>query len=186
MFAGRASKSDLNRIGSMLENGNSPTPLLGNRAVELSNRDTVHIRSHDSFKNILFMYDVNGKEESIMVPLFKKEDRDNALSVFEEFFTLNRSIEPYTKNKAIKLPLWVLGILTFMIFLSANVASKLANGEHVSTRGRRAGLKKLFVAILDLIGPVGVYIIGIVLCIATVYWMIKRIENPPSYTHLKK
>lgn len=58
-------------------------------------------------------------------------------------------------------------------------ARSLAAGDDVDTDGRRGLFKKVFVWVLDLLGPTGVLVLGGVIVLALLWWLVARVKDPP-------
>ncbi|MCO6043447.1 hypothetical protein NG895_05965 [Aeoliella sp. ICT_H6.2] len=97
---------------------------------------------------------------------------------------MNRSTEQWSPLRAARAPLIALGVTALFIFLFVKAAAELAAGQEADITGRQRGLKALLVVVLDTIGPTGVYIAGGVVGCLLLYWLVRRITNPPMVTTL--
>ncbi len=77
----------------------------------------------------------------------------------------------------------VLGGITTALWLGAR---DLASGGEVDTGGRRGLLKRVFVWLLELLGPTGVLIVGGLICVVVLVWLVGRVRNPPLMAVIKR
>lgn len=71
------------------------------------------------------------------------------------------------------------GLLWFVIYDSAR---KLAGGETVEAKGRRAGLQRLLIWVAELLGTNGAIAVGVLLLVLVVGWIAARIIKRPERT----
>ena len=88
--------------------------------------------------------------------------------------------DQYSRPRAAFGALMTLTIFGFITKLLVSAATVVRNADEYEVDGRNQGLKKLFVWVLDLLGPTGVTVIGVILCALTVFVLVTRIKSPPS------
>ncbi len=73
----------------------------------------------------------------------------------------------------------------FMTWVLHGAAVAIAAGAEAEASGRRAGLKKLVLWAVDLVGPIGVLVSGGLVLLLTGAHLWQRVTNPPVWTTLK-
>ncbi|WP_269541461.1 hypothetical protein [Cerasicoccus fimbriatus] len=80
--------------------------------------------------------------------------------------------------------------LIFTVFFAAVTygffrgAQDLASGADADTSGRRGLIKKVFVWLLEVLGPIGVLIVGGIIVALCIVSLVKRVGNPPVFVSL--
>jgi hypothetical protein len=64
-------------------------------------------------------------------------------------------------------------------------AAEMVEEGEAEVRGRNRLLKQIFVWVLDLIGPTGVYIAGGILILLLTPYLVQRVKDPPVITTLQ-
>ncbi len=81
-------------------------------------------------------------------------------------------------------PLAFGGFAGFMTWVLHAAAVAMAAGAEAEASGRRAGLKKLVMGAVELIGPIGVLVVGGLVLALTGAFLVMRVKNPPIWTTL--
>lgn len=132
-------------------------------------RDTMMIHYNQGPKTR--MKDVHFKDAAV---------RNDALTALARRARFQRREVQYGLVKAALAPLLTtIGFAAFT-YLSILAAAALASGEEeAEIRGRQQVLKRLFVWALELLGPIGIGIIGGLLVLGCLFWLVGRIKQPP-------
>jgi len=72
----------------------------------------------------------------------------------------------------------------FMTWVLHGAAVAIAGGAEAEASGRRAGLKKLVMWAVELVGPIGVLVVGGLVLVMTGAFLVMRVKNPPIWTTL--
>ena len=76
----------------------------------------------------------------------------------------------------------VVGVLTWLFHAAA---AGIAAGAEAEVSGRRSGLKRIVLWVIETIGPVGVLAVGGLLLAVTGFYAWKRFQSPPVVTTLR-
>ena len=87
-----------------------------------------------------------------------------------------------TAVEAVLPPLIIGGILGVVWALLYGAAGQVASGEEIEVHGRRAGLKRLFVMVAELLGVNGTLVLGAVLLLWILGWVTMRVARRPQRT----
>lgn len=176
--------NDTSGLEDLLANGHSPLPSLGEKAVDLGDTKLKCVESEESSLQITIRYIRDKQARSTMVDLSTTDEKDSALDALRHALSLEATTIKATPVQAAKSPIFALILIGAGTLLLSDAAVELADGGEVSVSGRRSGLKRLFVFILDTIGPIGVYVVGGIAALAAVLWLVRQVSNPPVTTTL--
>ena len=124
----------------------------------------------------------NGTRETI-----KNIDFDNAATRDRAFESLRRRLGPkfrkdevqYGLGRAMLAPIVTALAFAGVTWFLMGAAQELRDGVEARTSGRNALIKSLFVLVLNVLGPTGVVIVGVLFVAAALWWLVARIKNPP-------
>lgn len=88
--------------------------------------------------------------------------------------------------RAAVAPVVALMVVVGAGFLFHDVAAGLVTGESAEVHGRHVLLKAIFVWVLKLLGPTGVAIMTTLCSLGTLWWFVRRIQNPPIIATLNR
>jgi hypothetical protein len=179
------SADDVGQLEVLVSSGETPLPLLGEKAVSLTDVELKSIESDEGRKLVTMHYVRDGQRRMTMFDVASSDERREVLSSLENALSLTSTMTRTSKLSAAKGPFVAVVAAGFFTSILADAAEEIAAGDEVSTTGRRAGLKKLLVLVLELIGTTGVYVLGGVAVVAAVVWLCKSVANPPVTTILK-
>ena len=177
-----STKKGIEQFKDQLASCDSPLEVLGEKAVDVSSTKIERVESQDS--TITMRYVRNGQQRFTMVEMPTEEDRQTALTALADALGLSSNTSQLSPVQAATKPLLSVVGIALVTFLLSSAAAELESGETATISGRRRGLKRLLVAILDIIGPTGVYILGGLAFLAAVAWLYRRVTNPPIVTTL--
>ncbi|TMM30380.1 hypothetical protein FDT66_06355 [Polaribacter aestuariivivens] len=153
--------------------------------IEQKNVQNVAIYRYSIIKNLIFIND----DSSMLIEFKSDEDKEEIelfinATIYEDvksFFSENL-LHSKVKNYSIVKQIQPAGI-GFLIFTGItiflyNIAIGLQNGEEMRTSGRRGWVKKIFVGIADILGPIGSLIVGGLISLFFIYIVFKTIKNP--------
>lgn len=178
----------LDEAKSRIDGGEGPLNVLGKEAIHIPFFSVTRVQfdEHDEDIEIAYKSGKEGKTETL--DFTDKADRTTAFQLIEnhlgEHFT--SLTESYTKIRAVYMPLVMLTIFGFLTWLLHSTAAEIAAGAEAEFSGRHRGIKALFFWILDLIGPIGVLIIGSLFMALAIMALIQRFKEPPIITRLKQ
>ena len=165
-------------VAGQLRAGADPKRFVGDGTKQLSFLTLTQIRANKRDTDVYFM---SGSRESADVILRSPGARDELLE------HLRRSLrgpwreheDAYSKARGGLPGLLGASFFTMMTVLLCLGAVGLRAGETVRVSGRRQGLKKLIIWFADLLGPVGIGILGGLLVLLFLFVAYQRIKTPP-------
>lgn len=188
VITGRLKNEALKETASRIDGGESPLNVLGKEAthIPLFNISRVEFDAHEEEIEITYKDGKENKTETI--EFADKEDRSAAFKQIasrlgDGFTSLTES---YSKLRAVYMPLFMLTVLGFFTWLLHGAAKDIAAGAEAELTGRHKGIKALFYWILDLIGPIGVLIVGCLFMALAVMALMQRYKEPPIITRLQE
>lgn len=128
-----------------------------------------------------------GKQDTEYVSFADAAQRDQALEALEAALGPNfgRTLSHYGRPRAAVAPLVAAAVLVGLTLAMRAAAIDIASGASTEVSGRRAFLKRIIAQVLEFLGPWGVTILG-GLCVAgTLWWLVKRVADPPVVARLK-
>ncbi len=85
----------------------------------------------------------------------------------------------YGVVRAAFAPLLTAGGFAAFTYISVQAAAGIAGGETAEIHGRARAQKRIFAWALELLGPVGVAVVGGLIVLGCVAWLIARVKRPP-------
>jgi len=125
------------------------------------------------------------KTESIWFSSAEQRD-DFAAQLAERLTDFTSETKVYGPVRAAVGPIGFGAVVAFFTWVLHGAAVALAGGADVDVSGRRAGLKRLVMGIVELIGPTGVLVVGGLLLALTVAVLVMRIKEPPIMVKMKR
>ncbi len=188
IVTGEIKSEVLEETTARIEGGESPLNILAKEATHIPffNIKRVQFDEHEEEIAITYKEGKENKEETINFE--SKEDRTAAFQLIasrlgDNFTSLTES---YSKLRAVYAPLLTLTILGFLTWLFHGAAKDIAAGAEADFSGRNSGIKAIFFWIIDVIGPIGVLVIGSLLMALAVMALIQRYKEPPIITKLQE
>lgn len=146
--------------------------------------NVVRYDQHDDDLDIGFKL---GKESaSKNIAFSNREERDDfAAQLSERLPDFDGRTVQWGPVRASLGPLTFGGIAGGLTWMLHAAAQAMAAGAEAEASGRRAGLKRLIMGSIDLVGPMGVLVVGGLVLALTGMVLVKRIKSPPLVTTLK-
>jgi hypothetical protein len=188
IITGNLKSEELEEAKAKIEAGESPLNVIGKNATHIPffNVTGVEFDAHEEEIEISYKAEKESKTKSL--EFADKADRTEAFQLIENRLgdSFTSLTESFSKLCAVYAPLLTLTIFGFLTWLLHNTAAEIAAGAEAEVTGRHRGIKALFLWILDLIGPIGVLIIGGLLMALAVMALVQRFKEPPIITKLKQ
>ena len=129
-----------------------------------------------------------GKEkEEKNISFSTREERDAfAAQLAERLSGFQSKVVEYGKVRAAFGPLLFGGLTVFFTWLLHMAAVEIAAGAEAEFSGRNSGVKRLLFWVMDVIGPVGVLIVGALVLGVTGWTLVSRVKTPPIMHTLKQ
>ncbi len=162
-----------------------------NELIATKTLDNIESITYEDVKEIIFIdseyiIEFNYLDDKITDKEFRMDEN---IYIDIKSYLKNHLKETELKNypifKQIASQLTVLGVSVFFVGLIYHTATELEKGESIRISGRRSWLKKIIVSIAELLGSIGVLIVGIILISIMSYFIIKKIKNPKKGELLK-
>ncbi len=185
---GALNSDDLEDAKRRIEEGESPLNVFGDRATMIPYFSIKKIKLEENDEDIEVYYKAEKDSKSKTLSPVDTAVRQEILTEIqshlgEDFTTMT---EKYSLPRAIFPSLMTLSVFIFITKFLYAVAARIAAGTEIEVSGRRSGLKKLFLWILDLLGPTGVLILGGLLMLLTALVLFKRLKEPTIVTTIKQ
>ena len=180
IFIASPSREEAESALNAIRDGSAIAAALRGRGREISFQSIRKVTADQRRRSIAVSY-VQGKQSrrfTMGFPDVKSRD-----AVFEAIVSRvgDASIDEkeYGVIRAALTPILAILIAAALGYVSYRAAQDLAAGEAPDVSGRRAMLKRLFVWVIDLLGPSGVLILASVIVLGFVAWLISRVRRPP-------
>ena len=175
-------------IRDALLGGEAPASVLSSDAVNIPLLAVTKISTDRNDSDIEIEYRDGKETEERTLRLASPEKRDEVFGAlkavygakFEEFE------EAYSVPQAVVGPLMSLTIFGCLTWLFANAAAEIRAAEEIEISGSKQGLKALFVWVLDFLGPIGVSVIGGLICLLCAMAIFNGIKEPPVMATLQE
>ena len=136
--------------------------------------------------DIDFAFKLGRQKSSKNVAFSSREERDAfMIELAERMPECDSKTVEWGPIRASLGPLTFGSVVAFMTWAMHGAASALAAGAEAEVSGRRAGLKKLVMWMIDLVGPTGVLVGGGLVLALTGVFLWKRVTTPPVWTTLE-
>ncbi len=121
------------------------------------------------------------KAHSKEITMDSQTMRDQVLQELEALCQgrLERSEVQFSPLRAAVAPFVMLAITGLATWLVTAAARDLESGGEPDVSGRHVWIKRLFVWVLDVLGPTGGMIVGGIVGLIGVLWLVRRTTNPP-------
>lgn len=106
------------------------------------------------------------------------------VEVMTQEATFIKSVEKADTFRVAKIPLFS-AIFTSVFTIGCFFLAKIIENGEITTKGKNF-LVLIFLGVLEVLGTIGVLIVGILLTSFFIYRLVKKIKNPPSLIRLKK
>lgn len=166
-----------------------PAPAeLGRNLTWISIHEITTVEATPGASSFYIRYTQNNRPTLKRVPLAD----DQALSEFMNAWQtqwgviFERTFKPYSMFAAMIIPLIAFGVVLLLTYFLHGAALEVAAGHNPEIKGRRVLLQYLVLGLINLVGPTGVLVIGILLAALILFWMFASMLNPPSRTILAR
>jgi len=124
--------------------------------------------------------------ESKNITFSNREERDAfAAELTEHLPGFTSETVEWGRVRAAFGPVVFGSIVSFFTFVFHAAARAMAAGAEADATGRRAGVKRLVMWAIELVGPIGVLVVGGLVLSLTAAYLFKRLKTPPIMTTLK-
>ena len=170
----------VDRIRDALLGGKAPASLLSSDAtnIPLLAVTRISVDRHDEDIEIEYREGKDKKEKTLRLTSREKRDEvyDQLKAVFGDKFEEHR--DDYTVLRAVYASLVALTVFGFLTWVFATAAAGIRAGEPYDSGGD--GARTLFAAALSVMGPVGVSVLGGVICAVYAFAGFLNVRRPPA------
>ena len=166
---------------SQLHDGAMPDSIFGDKATHIPLRRLTRVRIDRNDDNDVELFYREGKEkENDCLSLHDRDTRDSIFSALKQATSSRFSefVDAYSRPRAAFASLATLTAFGILTWLLAAAAIQVQGGDPVDVSGRRQGIKRMLVWILDFLGPWGVSIVGGILCALAGMVLVSRLRTP--------
>jgi hypothetical protein len=170
-----------------LNAGKSPATVFGADATHVVLRSVSRVQQSSDDEDIDFITRDGKDEKTKSITIRDPGLRAEIFTAIEKATQgrFARHEDQYSRPRAAFASALALTIVGFLTKISASAAAVIASTEDYEVEGRKQGLKRLIVWILDLLGPTGVWIVGGLICALAAWSLYTKIKSPPSITLLQ-
>jgi hypothetical protein len=172
VYADKMSKDAAVQAVDALEAGRSPAMVFGKDAKHVAFRAMTRVQYNEHETDIEFHHR-DGKDDSVVSVFIETPGLRERLA--DQFAAHETHFSRWRAAFGSLMALTVFGFGTLL--LRGAAAAVRAAGE-IEYEGRRQGMKKLFVGVLDLLGPTGVTVIGGILMLLAGLVLYSRLKEP--------
>jgi len=180
-------KDDAPRIREALLSGKSPGSVLSSDARNIPLHAVTRIVTdrHDEDIEIHYRKDKEDKEKTLR--LASPEKRDEVFAALKQVYgdRFEQHEEALSRPQAVANPLVSLTIFGALTWLFASAASEIRAAEEIEISGNRRGAKAIFAWVLDFLGPIGVSVIGGLICLLCALAVYQSVKQPPVFLTLQ-
>lgn len=167
-------------IKEALLSGTPTAKVLSSDSVDVPLLSIISISTDKNDDEIEIKYKSGKEVEETSLKLASPELRDEVYVALKSSFG-NKFVETedaYSKPQAAYASLMSLTIFGLLTWGGAKFASLLRAADDYEIEGSRQGLKALIAWVLELLGPIGVYVIGGLICVLCTMSLYSRITQP--------
>ncbi len=168
------------QIKDALLGGTPAAQVLSSDSTDIPLLSVISIKADKNDDEIEIQYKAGKEVEEKTLRLASKEVRDDVYAslkaAFGERFT--ETEDAYSVPQAAFASLMSLTVFGTLTWAGAKFAAMLRAAEDYDIEGSRQGLKALVAWILELLGPVGVYVVGGLICALCAFSLYSRITQP--------
>ena len=175
---GKPKGTDAAAVEAAVESGQ------GMKAIDLA--DVGRVRANRRNREVEVSVGIGKKGKSVNLEMVDETAQQELFQALQERLGSGwgrRHVE-MSPMRAASAPAVGLLIIALLTFAASKGAEQLASGETVEVSGRHAGVKRLFVWLMETLGPTGIVVLGVVLALVAVAILIKRVRKPPVYDEL--
>lgn len=161
--------------------GKSPATLFGKEATHIVLRSLSRVQQAQADDEIEFSFKEGKDDKTDSLTINDAGIRAQVFAALEQAThgRFQRYADQYSVARSAFGAALTLSILLFGTKLLAAGAAAIRNAGAIEFEGRKQGMKRLLAGILDLLGPTGVTVIGVMLIALTFCYLVIRIRTPP-------
>ena len=126
-----------------------------------------------------------GKEKKESFELSDEEYVVPYAEALAELRGFSRSVSSESKTMPLLYNLGGIALTAFLTWAAYGIAVDAQNGVEYQASGRRSGIKALLGKLAEVLGPIGVIILGSVIGLVLAYLAYKRFSNPSAVVEFK-
>lgn len=169
-----------------ISGGASAEDAFGDKAIVIPVEDVSKVMTAEHDDTVKVWHTADGTEKKHTIAMDGHEEQLALMRAMAAVIPgAKESEEPIPVIQAIIGPgLTSLGIIAGTIVFLV-LANDVASGNEIDTSGRRGGLKRILAKILDVLGPTGVIVVGVLALAGSLFWTYRRIQSPPTRTTIE-
>lgn len=173
---------ELDSIRQRLTAGESPASVLPDDARTIPFLSVTSIVTDKHDEDIEIAYSRSGENKEQTLRLINPLKRDEVYACLKTVFgtKFDEVIDDYSVPRAAIGSLLSLTICGGLTFIAANAAASLRAAESYEISGRHASSKALIAWLLEVLGPVGVSIVGGITCFLSAAMLYIRVRKPQT------
>jgi len=168
------------QIKDALLGGTPVAQVLSSDSVDIPLLSITSIKTDRNDDEIEIQYKSGKETEDKTLRLASKEIRDDVYARLKAAFgdRLTETEDAYSVPQAAFASLMSLTVFGILTWAGAWFATALREAGEYEIEGSRQGLKSLIAWVLELLGPVGVYVVGGLICALCAFSLYSRVTQP--------
>ena len=168
------------QIKDALLGGTPAAQVLSSDSTDIPLLSVVSIKTDKNDDEIEIQYKSGKEVEEKTLRLASKEVRDDVYARLKAAFgdRFTETEDAYSVPQAAFGSLMALTVFGLLTWGGAKFAALLSNAGDYEIEGSRQGLKALVAWILELLGPIGVYVVGGLICALCAFSLYSRVTQP--------
>jgi hypothetical protein len=180
VYADKMSRDAAVQAVDVLESGRSPAMVFGKDAKHVAFRAMTRVQYNEHETDIEFHHR-DGKDDSVVsvfieTPGLRERIYTHLRERLADQFAAHET--HFSRWRAAFGSLMALTVFGFGTLLLRGAAAAVRGAGEIEYEGRRQGMKKLFVGVLDLLGPTGVTVVGGILMLLAGLVLYNRLREP--------
>ncbi len=186
IYVANPSKETALAMGEALDRSEAASTVVKDDATVIGVGQIVRVRYNRHDDDIDIDYKPAREKESKNISFSSREERDDfAAQLAERLPGFEGKVVEYGRLRAALAPVLFGLFASFATWGLHAAAVAIDEGAEAEISGRRAGLKRLLYWVMDVIGPIGVLLVGGLVLVATVAVLVSRVKTPPIMHTLK-
>jgi hypothetical protein len=187
VYAEEMDPADCQRRIGELTAGKSPATVFGKDATHVVLRSTSKVQRQSGDDDIDFTLRDGSDEKTESITIADEGIRNEVFAAIEGVTQgrFQRYEDPANRARAAFGPLTALAIFGFGSKIAASAAAVVRGTDGYEVSGDNEDTKELIVSVLNLLGPIGCWVIGGILLALSALVLYGRLSSPPSYQILQ-
>jgi hypothetical protein len=171
----------LQAVETALRDGQSPARAFSDKATHVVLRDATRVQLSTADDDIDFSLGSGKQAKTVSLRIDDAGLRDEVFAEIEQVTDgrLRRYEDRLSRPRAAFASLMALTVFGLLTVVGARAAAAVQAADEIEVSGRKQGIKYLVLGALDLLGPLGIGILGGLICALCLATLVMRLRQPP-------